>query len=487
MLPLPLSDVTTESAALLLNFLPALHVLVFVAVALRIFSRRSAYGTAIAWLLLVIMLPGVGVLMYLLIGERRLGMVWMRRASALRPQILAWAGTIPTARIALPTHLSSVSRLARTAVGMPPMGGHRLQLLADSRSIMRTMIADIDAAEASIHMEFYIWSAGGFVDDLIEALVRAAGRDVHCSTLMDSLGSRSFFKSEAIKRLRSAGVNVVEILPVNPLRALFVRFDLRDHRKIAVIDRRIAYTGSINIADPRFFKQDAGVGEWVDAMVRIEGDAAWVLEAVSLSLTSLQTGGRFAPLPPPELPPSGDGYVQIFPSGPQTSRVRIDALLITAIYAARREIVLTTPYFVPGEALLSALRSAALRGVCVVLIVPEKIDSRLVRYASEAYNEDLLEVGVTILRFRDGLLHTKSMVVDEEFTILGTVNLDLRSFELNFELSLIAYDHEFSLAMRTLQRDYEARSQPLSIEQWQARPRSRRLLENAVQMMSPLL
>ena len=244
----------------------------------------------------------------------------------------------------------SVSRLVHSAVGLPPMGGHRLQLLTDSASIMRAMIADIDAARLSIHMEFYIWSAGGFVDDLVEALVRAAGRGVACTTLMDSLGSRPFFKSEAIRRLRAAGVSVVEVLPVNPLRALFVRFDLRDHRKIAVIDRSIAYTGSMNIADPRFFKQDAGVGEWVDAMARIEGPAAWVLEAVSLSLTALQTGSHFAPLPPPDLPPAGNGHVQIFPSGPQTSRVRIDALLLTAIYAARREIVLTTPYFVPGEA-----------------------------------------------------------------------------------------------------------------------------------------
>jgi cardiolipin synthase len=336
-------------------------------------------------------------------------------------------------------------------------------------------------------MEFYIWSAGGFVDDLVAALVRAAERGVACSALMDSLGSRPFFKSESFARLQTAGVRLVEILPVSPLRAFFVRFDLRDHRKIAVIDRRIAYTGSMNIADPRYFKQDAGVGEWVDAMVRVEGDAAWVLEAISLSLTSLQTGSRFAPLPPPKLTPAGAGYVQIFPSGPQSERVRIDALLLAAIYAARREIVLTTPYFVPGEALLTALRSAALRGVRVVLIVPEKIDSWLVRYASEAYHEDLLEVGVTILRFRDGLLHTKSMVVDAEFTIFGTVNLDLRSFELNFELSLIAFDHDFSLAMRQLQRAYEARAQTLDLAAWQARPRRRRLLENAMQMLGPLL
>lgn len=475
----------------MLNLVSILHLCVLIGIALRIFSRRNASGAAVGWLLLVVLLPGVGALMYLLIGERRLGRKWMQRAIALRPEMLRWAADIPPECIAAPTTLTaggeSISRLAHAAVGLPLMSGHRLQLLSDSTSIMQAMIADIDAARNSVRLEFYIWHAGGFVDDLIAALVRARGRGIACSVLMDSLGSRPFFKSEAFERLRAAGVDVVEVLPVNPLRALFVRFDLRDHRKIAVIDRRVAYTGSMNIADPRFFKQDAGVGEWVDAMVRIEGPTAWVLEAVSLTVTSLQTGQRFAPPPPPRLPPAGSSQIQIFPSGPQASILRIDALLLAAIYAARREIVLTTPYFVPGEALMTALRTAALRGVQVVLIVPEKIDSRLVRYASEAYIEDLLAVGVRIMRFRDGLLHTKSMVVDEEITVFGTVNLDLRSFELNFEVSMIAYDREFSTAMRALQRNYEGRSQRLEAEQWRTRPRARRLLENAVQTMSPLL
>jgi cardiolipin synthase len=370
---------------------------------------------------------------------------------------------------------------------MPLLGGHRLQLLPDSETSMRALIADIDAARTFVHMEFYIWNAGGFVDDLVAALVRAAQRGVVCSTLMDSLGSRPFFKSTAIGLLRQAGVRVVEVLPVNPVRALFVRFDLRDHRKIAVIDRRIAYTGSMNIADPRFFKQDAGVGEWVDAMVRIEGPSAWVLEAVSLSLTALQTGADFAPPPPPELPVLGNSQVQIFPSGPQSSNWQIEQVLLAAIYAARHEIVLTTPYFIPTEALLKALRSAAMRGVRVILIVPEKIDSMMVRYASRAYNDDLLAVGIAILHFRDGLLHTKSMVVDEEITIFGTVNLDLRSFELNFEVSLIAFDQDFSAEMRALQRHYESRSDPVVHADWMARPWWRRTLENAMQVMSPLL
>jgi len=222
-------------------------------------------------------------------------------------------------------------------------------------------------------------------------------------------------------------------------------------------------------------------------MVRIEGPSAWVLEAVSLSLTALQTGADFAPPPPPELPVTGISQVQIFPSGPQSSTWQIEQVLLAAIYAARHEIVLTTPYFIPTEALLKALRSAAMRGVRVILIVPEKIDSLLVRYASSAYNEDLLSVGITILRFREGLLHTKSMVVDEEITIFGTVNFDLRSFELNFEVSLIAFDRAFSADMRALQRHYESRSVPVTHEDWMARPWWRRTLENAMQVMSPLL
>ncbi|MBL8395486.1 MAG: cardiolipin synthase [Candidatus Accumulibacter sp.] len=473
------------------SFLYLVYILLAVAVALRIFSRRSSRGTALAWLLLVILVPAIGALAYLLIGERRLGRTWMQRAINLQPQVLRWARSIPATDIVAQGTLSSaaesISRLATGLAGLPVMGGHRLRLLSDSEAIMHTLIADIKAARSTVHLEFYIWNPGGFVDDLVAALVDAARRGVSCRALMDSLGSRPFFRSESLDRLRHAGVDIVEVLPVNPLRALFVRLDLRDHRKIAVIDRGVAYTGSMNIADPRFFKQDAGVGAWVDAMVRIEGPAAWALEAVSLSLTTLQTGGDFAPPEPPILSLTDNCRVQIFPSGPQSSTRHIEDLLLTAIYSARREIVLTTPYFVPSETLFTALRSAATRGVRVILIVPAKIDSRLVRYASDAYNDDLLKAGIVLLRFGDGLLHTKSMVIDEQITIFGTVNLDLRSFELNFEVSLIAYDQRFSSEVRELQRQYESRSQAMQLAEWRARPRWRRLLENVVQVMSPLL
>lgn len=181
------------------SLLTLLHVAVLLAVALRLFSRRNTNGSALAWLLLVILVPVVGVVMYLLIGERRLGRTWMRRAIAMQPQVLEWARGIPAASLSAPDSLApgaqGICRLASGAVGMPLMAGHRLQLLPDSESSMQALIADIDAATASVHTEFYIWSAGGFVDDFVAALTRAAQRGVACSALMDSLGSRPFFKS----------------------------------------------------------------------------------------------------------------------------------------------------------------------------------------------------------------------------------------------------------------------------------------------------
>ena len=295
--------------------------------------------------------------------------------------------------------------------------------------------------------------------------------------LVKALSKQMSLPSVALETIQSIPPHVKSKIPSDVARDLVVLpLQLRDEGKTLVVA----------MAEPQNLKHLDTLRS-VSRLRILPQLAGRPFEAVSLSLTSLQTGSPFAPSPPPDLPVLGDAAVQIVPSGPQATRIRIDAILLAAVYAARREIVLTTPYFVPGEALLTALRSAALRGVRVILIVPERIDSTLVRLASDSYNGDLLSAGVEIRRFRDGLLHTKSIVIDEEITLFGTVNLDIRSFELNFEVSLIVYDRSFSAEMRALQRDYEARSALLLPEQWRARPRLRRLVENAVQTMSPLL
>jgi cardiolipin synthase len=308
--------------------------------------------------------------------------------------------------------------------------------------------------------------------------------------MMDGLGSADFLCSQSARRLRSAGVEVIDVLPIGAARFLATRTDLRNHRKIAVFDNRVAYTGSLNLVDPEFFKRDAGVGEWVDAVVRIEGPACCVLDAISTSMAHMQSGVR-DPVPPISRGVRGEEVgstaLQVFPSGPGYTYYHVEAIMLEAVYAAKRTLTLTTPYFVPGEALIGAIRAAALRGVAVTLIVPEKNDSRMVQLASASYFDELLAAGVVIQRFCGGLLHTKSMLVDETVVVFGTANLDRRSFLLNFELSLLIYGKAFAADLQKLHQCYLLRSTPLDAAVWARRPARQRIAENAAALAAPLL
>ena len=275
------------------------------------------------------------------------------------------------------------------------------------------------------------------------------------------------------------------------VRLLFVRPDLRMHRKIAVIDGAVAYTGSLNLADPRFFNQSAGVGQWVDAMVRVQGPAVSVLALTFLEDWALETGENLDDIRTNPsvrlLPEAGPAVVQVVPSGPDQRIEAIEQVVLLAIYSATRELVLTTPYFVPSESLLTALLTAAARGVQVTLIVPAKVDSRLVRFASQAHQVDLLAAGVRVALFQDGLLHTKSITVDDRFSLFGSLNLDPRSLRLDFEITLVVYDAAFTRALRQLQQNYLDRSKLLDAETVNARLAVERFAEDTARLAGPLL
>jgi cardiolipin synthase len=353
------------------------------------------------------------------------------------------------------------------------------------------MIFDIDAAKSTCHFEFYIWEAGGIADQVVEALVRAQQRGVTCRVLVDAMGSRSFLRSPMAAKLRHAGVQVKDALPGGLWRMSLVRFDLRQHRKVVVIDGRIGYTGSLNMADPRLFKQSAGVGQWIDAMVRIEGPAVealaitfladWYIET-DANLADLQISGDARPQPS-----RGESTVQVMPSGPSLARNAVEQVLLSAVYSARKELVLTTPYFVPSEPLTLALVAAARRGVKVILIVPARVDSQLVKYASGAYKQTLLEAGVRIAAFDGGLLHTKSVTVDGAHSLFGSVNLDPRSMRLNFEILLAIYDPQFTSQLRALQQTYIDDSSLIDLDDYKARPRLKQTAENFARLLAPLL
>lgn len=474
-----------------------LHVLLTPGIAFRVIMRRPATGVALAWILLVGALPFVGAALYVIIGERRLS---PHRAKRLLLQhddfrhISEAMDADGLTDVDWSRHgdaAQCLDQIGRRFAGSPTVRGSDIALFGDTQDIFRRLIDDIDAAETNLLMEFYIWHPGGAADDVLDAVIRASGRGVACRLLIDALGAGSWWRSKQPRRLRDAGVALRPALPVGPLRTVVGRTDLRLHRKIAVIDGRIAWTGSMNLVDPRYFKQNAGVGQWIDAMARIEGPAVTPLAAVAAGDWTVETGK-----PPRRLldqlavansRATGRADIQVIPSGPGGSGNALLSMLLGAINAAQRNLTITTPYLVPDDALLWALRGAAGRGVKIRVILPENVDSVLTRFASRSYYQDLMDAGIELFLYGGGMLHTKSLTVDDTFAMFGTVNFDMRSIWLNYEVALFVYDSDFTKMLRRLQRDYLADAKMLDPAEWSARPAPIRLVENSLRLAGPLL
>ncbi len=473
------------------------HSLVVIAIALRVIMMRPATGIALSWLLLVTMLPFAGAVFYFMIGERRIGFQRERGIGDVRAEYKCIGDAEARERLTNvdwsrhPAAARGLDRLGRTVAGSLTVTGSSLKLVPDTLAALRAMARDVDGAKASVLMEFYIWNEGGAADEVLEAVIRAAKRGVSCRVLVDALGARPWWKGGQPQRLRDAGVELRAALPVGIFRSFVGRTDLRLHRKIVVVDGEVAWTGSMNLVDPGYFKQDAGVGKWVDAMVRVEGAVVIMLAATMISDWILETREPIrdvierARLAPVKFQGSAD--IQVVPAGPGESGDGLLQMLLTLINAAQSELALTTPYLVPDESLLRALRGAAGRGVNVIVIVPERVDSFLTRYASRSYYESLLEMGIEIFLYRSGLLHTKSIMVDGVMSMFGTVNLDMRSLWLNYEVALFVYDELFATELRALQRTYVEDSDRLDFATWRNRAFKERFIENVLRLVSPLL
>lgn len=479
----------------LFTLMTLLHMLITIAVSFRVIKVRLPVAASLAWLILVFFLPLVGAIAYLVLGEKRLGHKFAVRSQAIKARYDSWLRELPPEIRSDPQRLSpearSLSRLAQTAVNIPSLSGNRLELLDAAEPILRSIISDIDRAKRFCHLEFYIWTEGGLADEVGAALLRAAGRGVTCRVLLDAIGSADFSKGHLLEQLKNGGVEVAFALPVSALSVFKVRPDLRLHRKIVVVDDAAAYTGSFNLVDPRLFKQDAGVGEWVDAMVRLEGPGVLALNALFRWDWEVETGRDLdAQAEGGDLSTdlrTGETDVQVIPSGPGRTGDSIYQLLLLSIYSARDEIVITTPYFVPDDAVSTALLTAAERGVKVTVIMPQRNDSRLVHYTCRSYFDDMLAAGIRIFGFKGGLLHTKSVVVDRQVALFGSVNLDVRSFWLDFEVTLGVYDPDFAQRLLALQDKYIEDAIPVDLQTWQQRPGKERFIENLARLASPLL
>ena len=450
-------------------------------------------ASRVAWIVVIIVLPVIGILAYIFLGETNIG---RRRVSrlcavlAVMPDLTRVPGMdSPNLQPKIPETYAHLFRLGYSVNGFEPVGGNCATLLSDSNATIDSMVADIDASQDHVHLIFYIWLPDNNGLKVVEALKRAATRHVACRVMADGLGSHIMIESPHWKAMQAAGVQVATALPIgNPLlRPLRGRIDLRNHRKILVIDNRITYCGSQNCADPEF-RIKPRFAPWVDAMMRFEGPIARHNQYLFASDWMAQMGGDLTPLLRQPLPPGDPGLTaQVIGTGPTVYNSAMPEVFETLLYTARRELVITTPYYVPDEAMQAALCASGRRGVKTIIIFPARNDSWIVAAASRSYYSDLLAAGVLIYEYQGGLLHTKSVTLDEEVTLIGSANMDRRSFDLNYENNILFYDPTLTAEMRRRQDAYLACSHPViaeTVAQW---PITRRLWNNTIAMLGPIL
>jgi cardiolipin synthase len=471
-----------------------IHILLMVAVMIRVILRpHREPASRIAWIVVILSLPLAGVLAYVLLGETNIGrrrIARMRKAiEALPPFVVSVDGDKSQTPLNISETYQHLFDVGQSISGFSAIGGNSARLLPDSNATIHSMVADIDAAEDHVHLIFYIWLADNNGCKIVEALKRAAARGVTCRAMADGLGSRAMIKSQHWREMTHAGVKVGVALPIgNPLLRPFVgRIDLRNHRKILVIDGQITYCGSQNCADPEF-RVKPKYAPWVDAVMRFEGPIAKQNQYVFASDWMTYVDENLDPLLRTSMPaPHGGIAAQVVATGPTVRYSAMPEMFESLMYAARRELVISSPYYVPNESLQDALCSAAYRGVDTTIIFPARNDSWIVAAASRSYYADLLNAGVKIYEYVGGLLHTKSLTIDGEVSLIGSANMDRRSFELNYENNILFVDNNLTADLRRRQQDYLASSNQVTIEQVAQWSIGRRFWNNTIAMLGPIL
>ncbi len=472
----------------------ACHALIVVGAMVRVILRpHREPASRIAWSVVIITVPGLGILAYLLFGEVNIGrhrIARMRKVLAELPTPEApVAGDADRPEAGVPERLIHLFRVGESISGLPPVDGNTATLMADSNATIDAMVADIDAASDHVHLLFYIWLGDNNGCKIVEALKRAAARGVTCRAMADGLGSRAMIKSAHWTSMRDAGVHVAVALPIgNLLLGPFAgRIDLRNHRKILVIDGQITYCGSQNCADPEF-RVKPKYAPWVDAVMRFEGPIVQQNQHVFVSDWMTYVDEDIRGLLPGPVAATSTGFpAQVIGTGPTVRYSAMPEMFQSLMHAARRELVISTPYYVPNESMQDALCSTAYRGVDTTIIFPVKNDSWIVAAASRSYYAELLAAGVKIHEYVGGLLHTKSLTIDGEVTLIGSANMDRRSFDLNYENNILFYDRQLTSVVRQRQDHYLASSNMVTAEEvdnWSIR---RRLWNNSVAMLGPVL
>ncbi|HEX6034445.1 MAG TPA: cardiolipin synthase, partial [Anaerolineales bacterium] len=392
----------------------------------------------------------------------------------------------------VPARFEPLVQLIARLSGMPVMAGNTVELITDYAGAAQRIAQDIDQARHYVHLEYFMFANDTIGAPVLDALVRARERGVVCRVLIDHLGNIGYH-GPVTKRLRAAGIPVYQMLPARPFDNQWNRADLRNHRKIVVVDGTVGFTGSHNLIEDTYHKRGnirKGI-HYIELVARITGPVVRELNAVFVTDWYSETEELLDPSTAPETrlatQVTGEALCQVLPSGPGFEHNNNLMLFVAMFHTARRRITIANPYFVPDESLLLALTSAAQRGVEVTLIASEMGDQFLVFHAQSSYYEELLKAGVRIYLYRPPvILHSKYLIIDDDIAVIGSSNMDIRSFELNLEVTLVCYNTQVVTDLQDITADYLRHSRLLQLEEWQLRPPWLRLFDNLARLTSAL-
>ncbi|PRB17212.1 cardiolipin synthase [Microbacterium sp. MYb62] len=461
--------------------------------AIIVIPRNRRPTAAMAWLLAVFFIPFVGVFLFLLIGNPRLPRARRRKQDQINEYIAETSEHLHfgTLRPNAPAWFGPIVQMNQKLGALPLSGDNGAHLISDYQESLDEMAEAIRTAQDYVHVEFYILQSDTATDNFFRALEEVCARGVEVRVLLDHWANRGKPRyKQTIARLNAMGADWHLMLPVQPLKGKMQRPDLRNHRKLLVVDGNIAFLGSQNITDstynlPKNIKRGL---HWVDLMVRLDGPVVLSVNAIFVADWYSETDTVLEGIDIAHANiGSGDLDCQVVPSGPGFEVENNLRLFLALLYAAKRKIMIVSPYFVPDEALLLAVTAAVDRGVHVELFVSEEGDQAMVYHAQRSYYEVLLKAGVRIWMYRKPyILHTKTLTIDDEVAVVGSSNMDMRSFGLNLEVSMLVRGEEFVSEMREVEDKYRSLSRELTLEEWMQQPLRSTVLDNLARLTSAL-
>lgn len=448
-----------------------------------VLKNRDSVKT-LAWVMVLLFLPVLGMLLYFFFGrdKRKERLIGKRLMSQINQRNLS--ANVSRCIPSLPQEYSALHSFFRNTASAYALPAESIEVIADTKKFALMLMAELEKAREHIHMLFYIFEDDDFGRSIRDLLMHKARQGVEVRLIYDSVGCWKVNK-EFFEDMRSAGVYVESFLKVR-LPVFSNKVNFRNHRKLVIIDGKTGFVGGCNIAD-RYIT--GGVwGYWRDTMMLVRGMAVQGLQFAFLvdwyfANHSLVSGKRYFP----QQQQGGAGWMQVVTSNPVGEVRTLMSGIVKLLSSARNYVYLQTPYFMPNESFMLALKSAALSGVDVRLMIPEQCDSRLAGYASRSYLGDLLKVGVKVYLYKAGFIHSKCIVCDDYISSVGSVNLDYRSFYYNFEVSAFVYDKSVAQTLKNCFIDDTKNCTQLSLSEHRQRPFGRRCLESTARLLSPLM